>query len=504
MAIFTVLLFGFLHVRGITAGLTIKTSSGVVTGFVNNTTPNVSQYLGIPFAEPPTGPLRWLPAVPKSGNAPIDATAFGNNCPQFISSQATVNSEDATGFMTPNNFGEDCLSVSIWAPKGACDKTSSLPVVAWLYGGGFAEGGANVPYQNPARWIERSQKHIVVSINYRVSIMGFPNAAGLKADEQNLGFLDQRAGVEWIKQNIANFGGDPERITLWGQSAGAMSTDYFNFAYPEDPIVKGLIMSSGTAQIQGFFTDGSNHSTFSYVAAHFGCGNLTAEAELDCLRKIDHNAISALIKEHYDMGATPLLAFVATIDNTTTFANYTERALQGKYSKLPAIVTTNTDEGESMVLPYDRVNGVNQTEADAVTLGLFLCPAVQTTKDRYASDALTFRWLYGGNFTNVSPQWWEGAYHTSDMPQIFGTAELLRGPSTPFEVKVSEQMQDYFLAFAKDPVDGLPKLGWNAYEPEGDALLIGRDGVVSQPIAQAKLEAGCDGLNVVPGALPPP
>jgi len=326
----------------------------------------------------------------------------------------------------------------------------------------------------------------------------------LKDDEQNLGFLDQRAAVEWLKLNIANFGGDPNRITLWGQSAGAMSADYYNFAYTEDTIIKGLIMDSGTAQIEGFSVDGSNHSTFSFVATHFGCVNLTAEAELSCMRKVSHEDISAFLKVQSDAGST--LVFSFTVDNRTTFANYTERALAGNFTKLPAIVGTNADEGTSFTLPYDRENGPDIASSNLTTLSIFLCPAVKTTQDRYLADptVATYRYLYGGNFTNISPQSWEGAYHSSELPLIFGTSDLYRGPNTPFETEVSEKIQDYWLAFMEDPVDGLPEMGWQPYEPSGDAVLIGWRDVVSQPIAEARLDAPCDGVIPRDGAFPPP
>jgi len=161
------ILFGFLQLQkseAVENTPIAHTSSGVVLGFINDTTPNVAQFLGVPFAEDPVGALRWAPPVFKSGNESINATAFSNNCPQFLSNLETVYSEDATGFVTPQNVGEDCLSVSIWAPAKKCTENSSLPVIAWLYGGGFGEGGANVPYTIPAKWVERTQKHIVVSI----------------------------------------------------------------------------------------------------------------------------------------------------------------------------------------------------------------------------------------------------------------------------------------------------------------------------------------------------
>jgi acetylcholinesterase len=167
MFLIAALLIGFLQLQSTQAidkTPTAHTSSGQVIGFINEKTPNVAQFLGVPFAEHPVGQLRWAPPVLKSGNATINALNFSNNCPQFLTNLETVYSEDATGFVTPQNVGEDCLSVSIFAPANQCTESSLLPVIAWLYGGGFAEGGANVPYQIPDKWVERSQKHIVVSI----------------------------------------------------------------------------------------------------------------------------------------------------------------------------------------------------------------------------------------------------------------------------------------------------------------------------------------------------
>lgn len=324
----------------------------------------------------------------------------------------------------------------------------------------------------------------------------------MKSDERNLGLLDQRLALEFVRSNIANFGGDPDRMTLWGFSSGAMSVDYYNFAYYEDPIVQGLIMHSGTAQIE-LSSPASDHSNFTYVAGHFGCGNLSAQAEVDCLRKVSADDINGFIENEYNTGAVPSLAFSYVVDNRTVFANYTERALDGKAAKIPAIIGTTANEGVAFTA-YNKTYGPDKAEADSYTLGIFLCPSVKTTQDRYAAGLATYRYLYGGNFSNISPQWWEGAYHGSDLPMVFGTSGIANGPSTALELEVSAKMQDYWLAFAEDPINGLPRLGWNSYEPKGEALLFGWEGVVAQPIAEPKVEEACDGLTPRPGASPPP
>lgn len=336
--------------------------------------------------------------------------------------------------------------------------------------------------------------------SYRLNIFGFPNAAGLKDDEQNLGFLDQRLAVEWIRDNIAEFGGDPKRITLWGQSAGAAAVDNYNFAYPEDPIVSGLIMNSGVSLLPLASND-VEQTNFTFVAKHFGCGNSNATAEIDCLRGVKSAEIISFLKQRVDNGSTPALGFNPVFDERTKFANVTARALAGKYTRKPAIIGTTANEGVAFI-PYNQTYGGDQTIADGATLAYFLCPAVKTTTDRYASGSTTFRYLYGGNFSNISPQFWQGAYHSSDLPLIFGTHGIARGASTPFEVAVSQRMQDYWVAFAEDPVKGLPKQKWQAYEPQGEGVLIGYDNTVVRMIKEAELEKPCNGLT--PNGLPPP
>lgn len=167
MAIVLSLILIFFQLQTATAvsSLTVDTSSGTVTGFVNSTTPYVAQFLGIPYAEPPIGERRWLPSIVKSKEDSIDATQFGLSCPQYEANASSIFSEDVPEFNTPANMGEDCLSVNVWTPWRKSQNSSELlPVIAWLYGGAFQTGGGNIAYQNPSRWIERSQRHIVVSI----------------------------------------------------------------------------------------------------------------------------------------------------------------------------------------------------------------------------------------------------------------------------------------------------------------------------------------------------
>lgn len=170
--------------------------------------------------------------------------------------------------------------------------------------------------------------------SYRLNIFGFPNAAGQNQNEYNLGLLDQRLAVEWVRSNIASFGGDPTRITLWGQSAGAGSVDYYNFAYPDDPIVTGLIMDSGTALHPTLLAYDPIHTNFTFVAGQLGCGGLDADVELECMRKVSFSVIEEFLESYSNNGTSPSLNFSPVPDDVTAFSNYTSLALAGNYSKL--------------------------------------------------------------------------------------------------------------------------------------------------------------------------
>lgn len=187
----------------------ILPSGTQITGTTNPNFPSVRQFLGIAYAEPPLGSLRWeSPQPPHNAPLSINAASLGSSCKQpFLTTPPTVFTEDVSEFniKDANATTEDCLTLSIWAPEAA----PSLPVIVFLYGGGWYSWGQRVPYQNPTQWVERAKDLIVVVPKYvslstdslfkiisscgssfRGNIFGFPNARG--ATHQNLGILDQR------------------------------------------------------------------------------------------------------------------------------------------------------------------------------------------------------------------------------------------------------------------------------------------------------------------------
>lgn len=195
------------------------------------------------------------------------------------------------------NSAEDCLSLAVWTPANATAK-SKLPVVVYLTGGGDVTGGVNIPTQLPPNWVHRTQNHIVVTTNYRVNIFGFPNARGLNGST-NFAIQDQRMAVEWVAENIEAFGGDPDKITLWGQSAGAGWADMYLFAWPENPIVRASVSSSGVAVARSLNQDQAG-SNFTFVARALGCKFEDAALELQCMRRVPMPRIENFIGQYQD------------------------------------------------------------------------------------------------------------------------------------------------------------------------------------------------------------
>lgn len=317
--------------------LQVSTTSGQVQGKIDPSLPNVRQFLGIPYAKPPTGDRRWAPPeLLDDPDTQISAVELPPSCIQSLStSSPSVYNRDVLefnlqGLNRTGAISEDCLTASVWAPT---NNQSGLPVLIYIYGGGFQTGGQDVPYQIPAQWVNRTQDHIVVSFNYRLNIFGFPNAAGL--EDQNLGLLDQRAFVQWCEKNIAAFGGDSSRMVLWGQSAGSISVDMYNFAYPDDPIVGGFIMDSGTAE-SGLVSADTPHSNFTFVAENVGCSGLSEDSakELECMRGVDAIKISDFIASYAESGSSPSLGFNPVPDERVVFSNYTQRALQDQQAQI--------------------------------------------------------------------------------------------------------------------------------------------------------------------------
>ncbi|KAH7075741.1 Alpha/Beta hydrolase protein [Paraphoma chrysanthemicola] len=444
-------------------GLLVKTDLFAVRGVIWPNSSDVRFFGGVPYAEPPIGEARFRPPITKRPtDQTINASWFGPSCIQYSNGQATVYSQYLKGFLlTPGQTqSEDCLTLNIWAPKASAKK---LPVMIWIHGGGFTSGGAASPYKYGDR-LAKDQNVIVVAINYRVNIFGYPNAAALDGRHLNPGLLDHRKAVEWVFNHISAFGGDPDRMTLFGQSAGAMGVDKYAYAWPTDPIVKAFIAQSGTAS-SGNSNDPIN-SNFTYVASQLGCSSPSKDEEFACMQKKDATAIIEVYNK-YNASANGgrSLSFNPSPDGITSFSNYTDRQVRGLFAKLPIIIAQVDNEGASLVAFSPA--GPNQTAVDAFTRNIATCPGAQAALARKNFGVPVWRTRYFGEWPNLNPFPWLRAYHSSDIPMVFGTSNLL-GPDTPTEAATSKYIQDAWAAFARDPEKGLV---WPKYDPTADTLI---------------------------------
>ncbi|KAK6000000.1 hypothetical protein QM012_003988 [Aureobasidium pullulans] len=474
-------------------GLTVNTTSGQLRGFVNQTSPDVRQFLGIPYAQPPVGPLRFAP--PQDAvftQQTINATALPNSCMQQFSNGSTIYTAYETEFLISSGQSEDCLYLSIWTPSVASidSKGSPLPVFLYIPGGGFTSGGQNSMYKIPDKWVQRTQSHVVIIMNYRVNVFGFPNAAALS--HQNPGLLDQRKAVEWTHKNIAKFGGDPDRITLWGQSAGGASVANYPYAFADEPIVAGLIADSGATGI--IAKSDPTHSNFTALAGMIGCGNLNASAELACVRSVDATILENALSDYVISKKSPTISFTPSDDNITVFTNYTDRIVHGHLAQLPLITGSNTNEGAGFV-PFTSPGPGNATLVNT-TLSIIACPVARdvTRRNLFPSLYPTYRYLYTGNFSNISPVSWFGAYHSAELPLLFGTHdEYGSGNSTAFEYTISQTMEALWLSFAENSVAG-PKrfnssdggyFAWPQFEQSSTDLVVFAEGSKALQLANA-------------------
>ncbi|KAE8329705.1 alpha/beta-hydrolase [Aspergillus sergii] len=475
------------------SNLTVQTRTGTFIGFLNDTYPNVRQFLRVPYAQPPIGDLRWMPpqTLPESSKR-IDSTRYGPACPQYVASGDGMWSEyEPTSLLlnigeadnqgsTAWSSSEDCLSLAIWTPAYA-NETSNLPVALFVTGGGGVTGGIEVPSQLPSNWVSNSQEHIVVTINYRLNIFGNPKSRALK--ETSLTLLDVRAAVEWVSENIKAFGGNTNNIMLWGQSQGAALTHLYTLAFPDDPLVAkfGVISQPPTVTIN--LTETSDvYEDFHIVAMGLGCNyGEDTDAELECMRQVSWVQIEEYINRY--QGNTSL-AFTNYIpDEKYIYSDETARYKSGSVAKGPAIRSTASRE--------------QANTAENITMegeGEWVCTAYEDSVLRSSLGLDTYRYEWAGNFSNISPVPYLGAFHWSDLLMIFGTYMTDTGNISDLEVATSRTMQDFILAFLKDSSTVSSVVGWPKFDhtaANGGLILEFGNRTTVKNITGDFLEAGC-------------
>lgn len=296
----------------------------------------VSAFLGIPYAQPPTEDRRFRPPEAVSPwKAPLVATTFGPACPQKLPSGVTV----------PTS--EDCLTLNVWSP----DPAGRLPVLVFLYGGSFLHGGSAAPVYDGAN-LAAAGPVVVVTLNYRLGALGF--LAGLDTIDGNFGILDQQLALRWVQENISAFGGDPERVTLFGQSAGAMSVGIHLDAPSSQALFRAAILESNPYGIP-YKTQREASGYARALVRHLDCRPMAQAAA--CLRTKPADEIVAAqgklpVKETFLLGLRAFVPWGPVIDSAPLVGQPNRLPI-----KKPVILGTNRDEGALFVAMEERAIG---------------------------------------------------------------------------------------------------------------------------------------------------
>lgn len=358
--------------NGRSTQVTVAMPSGTVVG---SSVAGVDSFNGIPYAEPPTGSLRLKPPVRNTGDlGTFDATGVAAACPQmFVSSSSKNILEEVFSdildlpFFQDISGEEDCLTVSVQRPTGT-QAGDDLPVLFWIFGGGFEFGATNEYDASSllARGVENGQPFVFVEVNYRVAGFGFmPGSEILNDGASNLGLLDQRMGLEWTADNIRAFGGDPDKVTIWGESAGSISVFDQMAMYDGDatyngkPLFRGAIMDSGSVIPANPVDCDKGQEVYDTVVKAAGCDG--SSDTLTCLRELPYetflnaaNSVPGIFS--YNSVA---LAYLPRPDGKVLTASPNELVTSGKYYAVPMIIGDQEDEGTLFSLFQNNVTSTD-------------------------------------------------------------------------------------------------------------------------------------------------
>ena len=424
-------------------------------------------FKGIPYASPPVGQARWRPpsALPRSPGV-TSATQFGPVCPQPKSRLASIYAEEI------GPVSEDCLNLNIWTPADA----RKAPVFVWIHGGAFTTGSSSQAFYDGARLA--AQGVVVVSINYRLGVLGYLAHPDLSAESPlgisgNYGVLDQIEALRWIKRNIGAFGGDASNVTIAGESSGGLSVVYLMTA----PDARGLFSKAIAQSAYMISTPELKQARFGAPAAE-GVGSWLASKlqapSIAALREMDASAL-------VDAAAAAGYAAFGTIDGKVLPRQLVEAFDKGEQAPVPLLAGFTSGEIRSLTFltppapataaDYERI--IRERYLDLGDEFLRLYPGATMQESMWATtrDALygwtaerlvrkqtmigvpAYLYLFDHGYPAADSVGLH-AFHASELPYVFGTQDHTtplwpKIPATPQEAKYSDAMMGYWSSFAR-------------------------------------------------------
>lgn len=468
--------------RGGAANPVVDAPAGRLEGRMSG---EVRVFKGIPYAQAPVGALRWAPPKPAAPWEGVrQAADFGPACWQAKGPPGGIY------WAPPPPMSEDCLSLNVWAPKDA----AKAPVFVWIHGGAFAGGSSRESLYDGAKMAGRGV--VVVSINYRLGVLGFLAHPGLSAESPdgvsgNWGLLDQVEALRWVKRNIAAFGGDPDNVTIAGESAGGLSVAYL-LAMPSarglfaKAIAQSAYTTSAARLKEASYGTPSAEATGAALAAKLGAPDVAA------LRGMDPEKL---------VNATALAFFpFPTVDGKVVPRQLVETFDRGEQAPVPLLAGFNSGEIRSLMILAPKVpltaaayeKGVRERYGDladdflklyptdnmaesvlaATRDGLYGWTAMRLAIKQTALGQPAYLYIFDHGYPAMDNAGLH-AFHGSELPYMFGNPYRTSPywpaiPKTPGERAMADAMLDYWVSFARD---GAPKArsapDWPAYGQPG-------------------------------------
>ncbi|KAL4234464.1 Carboxylesterase 5A [Mactra antiquata] len=462
----------------------------------------IHKYLGLPFAEPPVGDLRFRKSIPlEYMDSPFYAVDFGMPCVQF-------------NFYKEAEFpqSEDCLYLNVYVPGRPADSTSGHAVAIWIHGGSYIEGSA---LQYDATFMSLYGNVIVVTINYRLGVYGFLTTEDEHAPG-NYAFWDQHMAFRWVNEHIKQFGGDPDRVTIFGESAGAMSVSKQGIVPLNQGLFRRIIAQSGSPlHPPDYYAKGRAR----HVGELLNCDTTSSKPLTECLRQVTNYELMKALKDNkfavmdlgyvldyelfsFDHSKIPWLLeeknldgveFYRSLDVMNGFNEYEGLTITDIFfsylhekdylisrdemrelmtSSLGWLAGTETDDSVIEMTLHEYTNWTDPEAKENVRLQfvklfgdwIFGAPAIKTAQIHvHASYTGNFFYHFTANHSFgplESPEWLPGANHADELPFMFGV-EVYKpdlDPSTSWEIQLSRKMVTYWTNFMKNgnPNEGDP------------------------------------------------